>query len=172
MDGRFVLRADNRVGFEIGVYDRSRELVIDPNITYSTYFGGSGNETYPSIAVNGDGFIYLAGSTTSTRPAGHIDGFSASVEPGCGGAEYFHPEAGSDGWNRRYSLPYLPWGQRNRQQRRVGCGYGRHRVRGGYYHLDRIFPRRRDPSRAARQPARARPAFQTRRVHVMCSSAR
>jgi len=67
VDGHFVLRAENRVGFEIGAYDRSRELVIDPNITYSTYFGGSGNETYPSIAVNGDGFIYLAGSTTSTN---------------------------------------------------------------------------------------------------------
>jgi uncharacterized repeat protein (TIGR01451 family) len=66
VDGRFVLRAANRVGFEIGAYDRSRELVIDPTVSYSTYFGGSGSETYPSIAVNGDGFIYLAGSTTST----------------------------------------------------------------------------------------------------------
>ena len=44
----------------------ARELVIDPTVSYSTYFGGSGSETYPSIAVNGDGFIYLAGSTTST----------------------------------------------------------------------------------------------------------
>lgn len=66
VEGRFVLRAANRVGFEIGAYDRGRELVIDPTISYSTYFGGTGNETYPSIAVNGDGFIYLAGSTTST----------------------------------------------------------------------------------------------------------
>ena len=65
VQGHFVLRAANRVGFEIGSYDRSRELVIDPTITYSTYFGGSGTETSPSIAVNGNGFIYLAGSTTS-----------------------------------------------------------------------------------------------------------
>ncbi len=65
VEGRFVLRAANRVGFEIGFYDRSRELVIDPTIAYSTYFGGTGNETYPSIAVNNDGVIYLAGSTTS-----------------------------------------------------------------------------------------------------------
>jgi uncharacterized repeat protein (TIGR01451 family) len=66
VEGRFVLRAANRVGFEIGEYDRAKELVIDPTVNYSTYFGGSGNETSPSIAVNGDGFIYLAGSTTST----------------------------------------------------------------------------------------------------------
>lgn len=67
VDGRFVLRAANRVGFEVGSYDHSRELVIDPTVNYSTYFGGSGNETYPSVAVNGDGYIYLSGSTTSTN---------------------------------------------------------------------------------------------------------
>jgi len=61
--GRFVLRAANRVGFEIGSYDRTRELIIDPALNFSTYFGGSGLETSPSVAVNGDGFIYLVGST-------------------------------------------------------------------------------------------------------------
>ncbi len=66
VEGRFVLRAANRVGFEIGAYDRTRELVIDPTISYSTYFGGAnGAETAPSIAVNGNGNIYIAGSTTS-----------------------------------------------------------------------------------------------------------
>jgi hypothetical protein len=77
VDGRFVLRAGNRVGFEVGPYDHSRELVIDPTISYATYFGGSGSESCtvvgsfgglncPSIAVNGNGLIYLAGNTTST----------------------------------------------------------------------------------------------------------
>jgi len=64
--GHFVLRAANRVGFEIGPYDRSRELVIDPVLKFSSYFGGSGSVTSPSVAVNGDGNIYLAGSTTSS----------------------------------------------------------------------------------------------------------
>jgi uncharacterized repeat protein (TIGR01451 family) len=63
--GRFVLRAANRVGFEIGPYDRSRELIIDPLLDFSTYFGGTGTETSPSVAVNGDGNIYIVGSTTS-----------------------------------------------------------------------------------------------------------
>ncbi|MGC2225949.1 MAG: SBBP repeat-containing protein [Candidatus Sulfotelmatobacter sp.] len=63
--GRFVLRAANRVGFEIGPYDRSRELIIDPLLDFSTYFGGSGTETSPSVAVNGNGNIYIVGSTTS-----------------------------------------------------------------------------------------------------------
>jgi uncharacterized repeat protein (TIGR01451 family) len=66
--GHFVLRAANRVGFEIGAYDRSRELIIDPVLDFSTYFGGSGTETSPSVAVNGNGNIYIAG-TTQGSPA-------------------------------------------------------------------------------------------------------
>jgi uncharacterized repeat protein (TIGR01451 family) len=65
VDGRFVLRAANRVGFEIGPYDHSRELIIDPSLEYSTFFGGSGDEHSPSVAVDSAGNIYLAGSTTS-----------------------------------------------------------------------------------------------------------
>ncbi len=65
--GSFVLRADNRVGFAIGNYDRSRELVIDPVLTYSTYFGGSGDEHSTQLALDSVGNIYIAGSTTSTN---------------------------------------------------------------------------------------------------------
>jgi len=61
--GRFVLRAANRVGFQIGAYDRSRELVIDPVLTFSTYFGGSGSEISPSVAIDPAGSIYLVGTT-------------------------------------------------------------------------------------------------------------
>jgi uncharacterized repeat protein (TIGR01451 family) len=65
--GRFVLRSANRVGFEVGEYDRGRELIIDPVLDFSTYFGGSGTETSPSIAVNGNGNIYIVGTTTSPQ---------------------------------------------------------------------------------------------------------
>ncbi len=62
-----MLRADNHVGFAIGAYDHSRELVIDPQLTYSTYFGGSGDERATQVAVDSVGNVYLAGSTTSTN---------------------------------------------------------------------------------------------------------
>jgi uncharacterized repeat protein (TIGR01451 family) len=65
VEGRFVLRGANRVGFAIGSYDRSRELIIDPILSFSTYFGGSGNELASSVAVDTSFNIYLAGSTTS-----------------------------------------------------------------------------------------------------------
>jgi len=65
VEGRFTMRAANRVGFELGDYDHNRELIIDPILTYATYFGGSGNDTFPSITVDILGNIYLTGSTTS-----------------------------------------------------------------------------------------------------------
>lgn len=63
--GSFVLRGANRAGFAIGLYDHSRELVIDPILTFSTYFGGSGDEHSTFVAVDGSFNIYLTGSTTS-----------------------------------------------------------------------------------------------------------
>ena len=63
--GNFVLRGANRAGFAIGEYDHSRELVIDPILSFSTYFGGSGDERSTSVAVDGSFNVYLTGSTTS-----------------------------------------------------------------------------------------------------------
>jgi hypothetical protein len=79
--GRFVLHSGNRVGFEIGAYDHSRELVIDPALDFSTYFGGNGAVTSPSIAVDGAGNIYIAATTTSASgfPG---SGISTQIGPG------------------------------------------------------------------------------------------
>ena len=65
VEGAFVLPAANRVGFAVGAYDHSRELIIDPILNFSTYFGGSGDEHHTSVAVDGNFKIYLTGSTTS-----------------------------------------------------------------------------------------------------------
>ena len=63
--GRFVLRGKDEAGFELGTYDRSRALVIDPVLQYSTYLGGTGDETSPSIAVDPGFNVYVSGTTTS-----------------------------------------------------------------------------------------------------------
>jgi uncharacterized repeat protein (TIGR01451 family) len=65
--GRFVLRGGNRAGFSVGDYDHTRELVIDPVLNFSSYFGGAGDELATSVAVDSAGFVYLAGSTDSTN---------------------------------------------------------------------------------------------------------
>src|SRR6266850_625936 len=63
--GRYVLREQNSVGFELGSYDATRSLVIDPTLIYSTYLGGSGTDAAFGIAVDGAGSAYATGETTS-----------------------------------------------------------------------------------------------------------
>ncbi len=65
VEGHFVLGTDNRLSFEVGDYDRSRELIIDPALDFSSYFGIITAGTPVWVAVNNDGNIYLSGSTTS-----------------------------------------------------------------------------------------------------------
>ena len=63
--GSFRQLADNKIGFQIGNYDRSRELIIDPVLSYSTYLGGSGTEASVQVAVDSSLNIYVAGATDS-----------------------------------------------------------------------------------------------------------
>ena len=66
--GSFRLLAENKVGFTVGPYDHSRELVIDPELLYSTYLG-SGVIQLPQVvkvAVDISNNVYIAGSTNST----------------------------------------------------------------------------------------------------------
>jgi len=61
--GRFALLADKSAGFALGPYDRSRPLVIDPVLNYSTYFGNS-SYGIAAIAVDSTGAAYLTGQAT------------------------------------------------------------------------------------------------------------
>jgi Beta-propeller repeat len=70
IQGRYQLRGENRVGFEVGQYDASQPLVIDPVLSYSTYLGGSGfdgAEEGGGIAVDSLGNAYVTGYTASTN---------------------------------------------------------------------------------------------------------
>lgn len=68
ISGEYVLEADGSVGFRIGRYDPRATLVIDPSltVTYSTFLGGSGDETAGNVAIDQNGKIYVSGTTTST----------------------------------------------------------------------------------------------------------
>lgn len=83
VEGAFVLRGGKRAGFAIGTYDHSRELVIDPILTFSSYFGGTGDEHSSYIAIDGSFNIYLTGSTQSPN----LPTVSGSFQPTLNGAQ-------------------------------------------------------------------------------------
>ncbi len=61
------LMGESSVGFAVASYDRSRELVIDPVLQYSTYLGGAGTDAANRIAVDTAGSAYVTGYTESVN---------------------------------------------------------------------------------------------------------
>ena len=65
----YVLLGNNEVGFSVGAYDHSRQLVIDPTLTWNTFLGAGGayqNDYGQAIAVDGSGNVYVAGHSNAT----------------------------------------------------------------------------------------------------------
>ena len=54
-----MLKGDH-ITFEVARYDKTRPLVIDPVLAYSTYLGGS-TRTGHGIAVDASGNAYVTG---------------------------------------------------------------------------------------------------------------
>jgi len=67
VESSYVLASTNRIGFQLGEYDHSQPLVIDPVLSYSTYLGGSASDSGQGIAVDGSGNAYVTGSTSSAN---------------------------------------------------------------------------------------------------------
>jgi hypothetical protein len=66
ISGRYILKNNNEFGFVIdGGYDSDLPLVIDPELVYSTYLGGSEQEWCEAMTVNDYGEVYVAGYTCS-----------------------------------------------------------------------------------------------------------
>ncbi|HEV2799592.1 MAG TPA: SBBP repeat-containing protein [Pyrinomonadaceae bacterium] len=63
--GGYVLKGRNQVEFLLGSYDRSKTLVIDPVLSYSTYVGGSAADYSEAIAIDATGHAYISGYTRS-----------------------------------------------------------------------------------------------------------
>jgi uncharacterized repeat protein (TIGR01451 family) len=62
---RYSLKPHGEVTFQAGNYDKTQPLVIDPLLVYSTFLGGSAQDTGNGIAVDSSGNVYIAGQTTS-----------------------------------------------------------------------------------------------------------
>jgi uncharacterized protein (TIGR03437 family) len=58
-------RRGRAIGFRLGRYDRTRPLVIDPTLVFSTYLGGSFPDNVLAVAVDAAGNVYVAGLAES-----------------------------------------------------------------------------------------------------------
>lgn len=61
--GGYRLNPDGSVGFTLGAYDRSKPLVIDPIVLYSSFLGRTTAELGHKVAFDGQGNVYLVGQT-------------------------------------------------------------------------------------------------------------
>jgi len=113
ISGSYRLQSSGQVGFHVGRYDRSRPLVIDPVLAYSTYLGGSGSDGGNGIAVDAAGNAYVTGSTVSTDFPTTAGAFKTTVP---GGEHAFVTKLNASGSALVYST-YL--GGDNQEQ-----GYG------------------------------------------------
>ena len=91
VESRYRKNADGSYGFVLGKYDRDRELVIDPVLTFSLYLSGSDQDVAQTIALDRIGFLWVAGTTYSTdyptvsaiqtANAGGTDIFVTKIDP-------------------------------------------------------------------------------------------
>ncbi|MBM4259401.1 MAG: choice-of-anchor D domain-containing protein [Deltaproteobacteria bacterium] len=65
VQGQYRLMAEEEVGLVLSAYDTSRELIIDPVLSYSTYLGGNHIDAGLAITVDGSGNAYVTGPTRS-----------------------------------------------------------------------------------------------------------
>jgi hypothetical protein len=84
--------ADGSYGFQLGAYDRTRALVIDPVLVVAQYFAGSYQTIAYGIGHDAKGLVYIGGTTESidlplvgsslqTTEGGGQDLFLAVVNP-------------------------------------------------------------------------------------------
>lgn len=113
--GRFVLASNNNVRFEVGNYIKSKELVIDPEIHYSTYLGGVDDDAINGMAIDSLGAVYVTGwsisamsgetpATAGFPPALENDPTPATIGAGVG-RQVFVAKLSADG----AALLWLAW---------------------------------------------------------------
>ncbi len=88
--GKFVLVDSDTYAFQVtGQYDHAKELVIDPDLSWSSYLGAGNDDYGQAIAIDASGNAYVAGYTASanwassgaynTNYAGNNDVFVAKL---------------------------------------------------------------------------------------------
>ena len=118
---RYSVGTGGSVGFVVGSYDQSQPLLIDPQITYGTFLGGSGNDWAWGVARAQDGSTFITGQTNSpyfptgnaaTNSSGNDDVFVTKLS--ASGQYVYTTIVGGSGQDEGYgialdsaNLPYI-----------------------------------------------------------------
>ena len=103
----------NHVQLTLAKYDRSRDLIIDPVLEFSTFLGGPGDDEGAQVVVDSSGYIYLAGFTQSPASPSlnpfqqtnivNVAPFVMKMTPQADHVVYF-VVLGSNGWDTADSM--------------------------------------------------------------------
>lgn len=77
---KFRIEDGNTVTFDLGSYDNTNELIIDPTYTYGSYFGGNSTDYAYSSSVDGQGRPIITGYTYSTNLPSTSGAYQGSYE--------------------------------------------------------------------------------------------
>ena len=110
--GAYRLYNDGSVGFQLGGYDPKRPLIIDPALSFSTYFGGADQDAATAVTTDRFGNAYVAGWSTSPdlpiaggaqrTNAGGVDAFVAKISSS--GVLMYCTYIGGSGDDRAYGI--------------------------------------------------------------------
>lgn len=126
IQGGYVQRANGEIGFEVAEYDRTRELLIDPTLSWLSFLGSDGDDSAEAIALDAEGNVWIAGSTAGANfpreGAGAAsadrsgpDVFVSKLDPS-GSNVLFSAYIGGDGSDRALGLAI------DSQGRAIVCG--------------------------------------------------
>jgi hypothetical protein len=105
---RYEVQGTDVVGFQLGNYDVSRPVTIDPVLAYATYIGGASEDRAVAVAIDHHGSAYLTGRTASLNfpmedpeqpaNAGNFDAFITKLNADGSSLEYstYFGGSGSD----------------------------------------------------------------------------
>jgi hypothetical protein len=101
ISGGYRILDAHTAAFTVGEYDHSLPLVIDPILSYSTYFGGSADDGAAAVAVDTNGFIYVVGETLSAKLA-TVGAFQTNFAGGSINGDAFVAKFSNNGSNLVY----------------------------------------------------------------------
>lgn len=99
IESEYILDKDNTIRFKVGEYEKKEELVIDPELIYSTYLGGIWEDSVRAITVDGEGNAYVTGLTDSSD----FPTIPGSYDTSIGVADVFITKIDASGTSLLYS---------------------------------------------------------------------